>query len=77
MDSVRSWLDPDEVRRLAQRLLIGRGEVLLPTTDTPFGAAFEGFAISVDTQPPATPARGTAAPPPVAAPPVSADAISG
>lgn len=44
MDAVRSWLDPDEVRRLAQRLLVGRGEVLLPTAETPFGAAFEGFA---------------------------------
>lgn len=80
MDSVRSWLDPDEVRRLAQRLLVGRGEVLLPTTDTPFGAAFEGFAVSIDTAVPTVPrlAEQAVAPPAVVAvaPPAAAPVVA-
>jgi hypothetical protein len=44
MDSVRPWLDSDDVRRMAQRLLAGRGSERLPTADTPFGDDFEGFA---------------------------------
>jgi hypothetical protein len=63
MDCVRSWLDAEEVGRLAQRLLVGRGEVLLPTAETPLGAAFEGFTGEVG------PAPAAAAPPSPAGPP--------
>ena len=47
MDSVRPWLDVDDVKRLAQRLVSGREAETLPTTDTPFGEDFEGFAEGV------------------------------
>jgi len=64
MDAVRSWLDADDVRRLAERLLIPRGEVLLPSPETPFGRGFEGFAEGpVTAADPLTPAPPAAPPP--------------
>jgi len=50
MDSVRSWLDADDVRRMAQRLVSGRGSECLPAAATPFGDDFEGFADGVPQQ---------------------------
>lgn len=43
MDPVRSWMDAEEVRRLAGRLLSPTGGEPLPAPEAPFGSEFEGF----------------------------------
>ena len=43
MDSVRPWVDSDEVRRLAERLLGAREDVVIPDAEAPFGNRFEGY----------------------------------
>lgn len=62
MDPVNPWLDPVEVRRLAERLIRPVREASLTVADAGFDDAFVGYAGG---KPPANPAP---APPPAAAP---------
>lgn len=45
MDPVNSWLNPEEVRRLAESLLRPVGQAPANLPDAGFGGAFEGFAV--------------------------------
>lgn len=49
MDSVRAWLDVDEVRRLAERLVRPVREPEVSVMDAGFGDGFEGFAVARET----------------------------
>jgi hypothetical protein len=79
MDPIYPWLDPIEVRRLADRLMKPNREPSVTVADAGFDEGFVGFASTqqprVETPPPAPlppqPAREVAVPPvqPVAAPP--------
>ncbi|MCP5548443.1 MAG: hypothetical protein H7A50_13825 [Akkermansiaceae bacterium] len=60
MDPINPWLDPIEVRRLAERLIQPDSSPAPPPEEAGFGARFEGFAESAPL------ARAAA---PVAAPP--------
>lgn len=65
-DPIYPWLDPVEVRRLADRLMRPDRAAPPSVTDAGFGEGFEGFA-SYQPQPPFTAAPSapfTAAPPP-------------
>lgn len=68
MDVVHPWLDPVEVRRLAERLLAPVREQAVPIQDAGFGEQFVGYEPSV-AHPPA-PAPAPVAPVAVVAPPV-------
>ena len=59
MDPINPWLDPAEVRRLAERLMQPNRESAVPAPDAGFDDAFVGYASETLPQPPA---------PPVAAP---------
>jgi hypothetical protein len=58
MNPINPWLDADEVRRLAERLMKPASDPALTVTDAGFDAAFEGYA----TERPAAPAQPPAAP---------------
>ncbi len=60
MDPINPWLDPIEVRRLADRLMRPGREPAMTVTDAGFDEGFVGYA----SDPPVTPA----APPPLPAP---------
>ncbi len=45
MNPVNPWLDPEEVRRLAESLLRPVGQTPANLPDAGFGGAFEGFAV--------------------------------
>lgn len=79
MDPIHPWLDPIEVRRLAERLIRPvTGPSIHQLTDPGFGERFEGFAAATSPPPKPAPASVAAAPvvaepsrhEPVAAPPV-------
>lgn len=70
MDAVNPWLDADEVRRMAARLMKPEGEPPVNVADAGFDAGFVGFA-SEQSAPPATPP----APPVKPAPPVVAEPL--
>ena len=81
MDPINPWLDPAEVRRLAERLMRPVRDPALHCGDAGFGDAFVGFAgpkpqgqptaarTAPDTPPP--PLSAAAAPPPSAPPPAA------
>ena len=80
MDPIYPWLDPVEVRRLAEGLMKPGRETPLTISDAGFDEAFVGYASDRTTPPaaPISPAPLQAAPPPptieVPPPPVSAPA---
>jgi hypothetical protein len=55
MDPINPWLDPTEVRRLAERLLYPAHESAMTATDAGFDEAFIGYATPHATQPPTPP----------------------
>jgi hypothetical protein len=61
MDVVHPWLDPVEVRRLAERLLAPVREQAVQVQDAGFGEQFVGYEPSADSPPP--PVVMAAAPP--------------
>lgn len=61
MDAVNPWLDPSEVRHLAEQLLRPVAPAHLTAIDPGFNSSFVGY-ISIDTQP-ATTVRENAPPP--------------
>lgn len=69
MDPLNPWLDPIEVRQLAERLMKPNHEAAVDTADTGFDEDFIGFAGSRG-GPTATPASDVPAPAPEPAPPV-------
>ena len=68
MDPVNPWLDADEVRRMAARLLKPAGEPPVNVTDAGFDAGFVGFASERSAAPVTQPAP--VAPPSPPSPPV-------
>lgn len=85
MNPITPWLDPDEVRRLADKLISRQPAAADPRSqEAGFDSAFEGFAPTSSPQqgyfppPPAQPAATLAPPPPSApsAPLPSADPLS-
>ncbi len=75
MDPVNPWLDPAEVRRMAERLLKPQDEASVNLPDAGFGERFVGFAAdkparTVPAVPP--PAPPASPPPPRAAEPTAA-----
>lgn len=76
MDVVHPWLDPVEVRRLAERLLAPVQEQAVPVTDAGFGEQFVGYEPSsrMDSHEAARSQPAVSAPePPVVATPVVAE----
>lgn len=67
MDPVNPWLDADEVRRMAARLMKPAGEPAVNVADAGFDAGFVGFA-SERSAPTATPPAPSAPPSPPAQP---------
>jgi hypothetical protein len=67
MDPVNPWLDADEVRRMAARLMKPAGAPPVDVADAGFDAGFVGFA-SEPSAPPATPPAPSAPPSPPAQP---------
>ena len=61
MDPINPWLDPAEVRRLAERLMKPNREPAMPASDPGFDDAFIGYASDPPPQQPAPPPL----PPPV------------
>ena len=57
MDPINPWLDPAEVRRLAERLMQPNREPAVPAPDVGFNAAFVGYASDAILQPPTPPVR--------------------
>ena len=55
MDPINPWLDPAEVRRLAERLMQPNREPAVPAPDAGFDDAFVGYASDAIPQPPAPP----------------------
>ena len=55
MDPINPWLDPAEVRRLAERLMKPNREPAVPAPDAGFDDAFVGYASDPVPQPPAPP----------------------
>lgn len=77
MDPINPWLDPVEVRRLAERLMKPNREPAAPLTDAGFGAGFVGYASDSVSQPPLPPQvihapAVPAVPPPLAESPTTA-----
>lgn len=71
MDPVNPWLDADEVRRLAARLMKPAGEPSVNVADAGFDEGFVGFA----NERPASPAPVPAPRPPVAPPSPPAEPV--
>ncbi len=67
MDPVNPWLDADEVRRMAARLMKPAGDPPVEVADAGFDAGFVGFA-SEPSAPPATPPAPSAPSAPSAPP---------
>ena len=57
MDPINPWLDPAEVRRLAERLMQPNREPAVPAPDAGFDDAFVGYASDAILQPPTPPVR--------------------
>jgi hypothetical protein len=55
MDPINPWLDPVEVRRLAERLMTPSREPAAPLADAGFGEGFVGYAAAPISPPAATP----------------------
>ena len=55
MDPIHPWLDPIEVRRLAERLMTPNREPAVPLADAGFGEGFVGYASDPATPPPLPP----------------------
>jgi hypothetical protein len=55
MDPINPWLDPAEVRRLAERLLMPVADPAKAVTDAGFDAGFIGFATAPRTETPLPP----------------------
>ncbi len=55
MDPINPWLDPTEVRRLAERLLYPAHESAMTATDAGFDEAFIGYATPHATRSPTPP----------------------
>lgn len=70
MDVVHPWLDPVEVRRLAERLLAPVREQAVPIQDAGFGEQFVGYEPSAATPQPRPPTPSPVVPVAVVAPPV-------
>ncbi len=68
MDPINPWLDPAEVRRLAERLMKPNREPAVPAPDAGFDDAFVGYA-SDPLPPPLPPPVREIPPTPVAPPP--------
>ncbi len=68
MNPINPWLDPTEVRRLAERLMNPVRDPAVSVTDAGFDAAFVGYASAG----PVAPAATSAPPPPPALPPTPA-----
>lgn len=78
MDVVHPWLDPVEVRRLAERLLAPVREQAVPIQDAGFGEQFVGYEPSAATpqpQPPSPVVPVAVVAPPVVVPPEPAPAV--
>jgi hypothetical protein len=78
MDPINPWLDPIEVRRMAERLMRPNREPAVSVTDAGFDSGFVGFATGQPTQPetppPASPSPSAEPIAPVApAPPPTVD----
>ena len=58
MDPINPWLDPAEVRRLAERLMQPNREPAVTAPDAGFNDAFVGYASEPVPQPPAPPPPG-------------------
>lgn len=73
MDPINPWLDPVEVRRLADRLMKPNREPAAPLADAGFGEGFVGYAsdpVSAPAAPPPLPPQVVPAPaPPASTPP--------
>lgn len=64
MDPINPWLDPVEVRRMAERLMRPDRAAAAPPTEAGFGEGFEGFAESPATaREPVSPPTHSPAPP--------------
>lgn len=64
MDPINPWLDPVEVRRMAERLMRPDRTAAAPPTEAGFGEGFEGFAESpAPAQQPVSPPVESPAPP--------------
>ena len=76
MDSINPWLDPVEVRRLADRLMKPNRDPAAPLADAGFGEGFVGYAdapLSQPAAPPPLPPQMVPAPaPPANTPPPQA-----
>lgn len=69
MDPINPWLDPDEVRALADQLLRPVSQPAVSVPDAGFDAAFVGFASSPSpSQAPLPPFEAVASPPPSTVP---------
>jgi hypothetical protein len=68
MDPILPWLDPLEVRRLADRLMVPAQDPALSVSDAGFDSAFVGYAAVRSAAPPAPAAAPVVQPPPVSAP---------
>jgi hypothetical protein len=70
MDPINPWLDPVEVRRLADRLMKPNAEPAAPLADAGFGEGFVGYAAAPPPLPPQkVQAPAVPTPPPVSPPP--------
>jgi hypothetical protein len=70
MDPINPWLDPAEVRRLAERLMKPSAAPMVPVSDAGFDDDFVGFAgvVTSSPAPPEMNENAVAGPPPVRAP---------
>ncbi len=68
MDPINPWLDPEEVRRLADRLMRPEAGPPPAVADAGFDAAFEGYATRPPPLPAAVPQAAPPPPPPAARP---------
>lgn len=78
MDVVHPWLDPVEVRRLAERLLAPVREQAVPIQDAGFGEQFVGYepsAVTPQPQPPSPVVPVAVVAPPVVVPPEPAPVV--
>jgi hypothetical protein len=75
MNPIDSWLDPAEVRRLAELLLVPAREPEITAPDAGFDRGFEGFASARPAASVYRPAAGPTAEPVVYAPPAQPDPL--
>jgi hypothetical protein len=71
MDPINPWLDADEVRRMAARLMKPAGDAPMNVADAGFDEAFVGFA----NERPASPSPVLTSPPPLPPPSPPAEAV--